>query len=28
VYSNIRLNDVPASAFTLQIAPGTQVSAK
>lgn len=24
VYSNIKLNDVPASAFTLQIAPGTQ----
>lgn len=28
VYSNIRLNDVPASAFTIQIAPGTQVSRK
>jgi outer membrane lipoprotein-sorting protein len=28
VYSNIKLNDVPASAFTLQIAPGTQVSRK
>lgn len=28
VYSNIRLNDVPASAFTLQVAPGTQVSTK
>ena len=27
-YSNIRLNDVPASAFTLQIAPGTQVARK
>ena len=27
-YSNIRLNDVPASAFTLHIAPGTQVSTK
>jgi outer membrane lipoprotein-sorting protein len=27
-YSNIKLNDVPASAFTLQIAPGTQVSTK
>lgn len=27
-YSNIRLNDVPASAFSLQIAPGTQVSTK
>ena len=27
-YSNIRLNDVPASAFTLEIAPGTQVSTK
>ena len=26
--SNIRLNDVPASAFTLHIAPGTQVSTK
>jgi outer membrane lipoprotein-sorting protein len=25
VYSNIKLNDVPASAFTLQIASGTQV---
>jgi outer membrane lipoprotein-sorting protein len=28
VYSNIRLNDVPASAFALHIAPGTQVSTK
>ena len=28
VYSNIRLNDVPASAFALKIAPGTQVSRK
>ena len=28
VYSNIKLNDVPASAFTLQIASGTQVSRK
>ena len=28
VYSNIKLNDVPASAFTLQIAAGTQVSRK
>jgi outer membrane lipoprotein-sorting protein len=28
VYSNIQLNEVPASAFTLAIAPGTQVSAK
>lgn len=28
VYSNIRLNDVPASAFTLRIAPGTQVTRK
>jgi outer membrane lipoprotein-sorting protein len=28
VYSNIRLNEVPASAFTLQVAPGTQVSHK
>jgi outer membrane lipoprotein-sorting protein len=28
VYSNIKLNDVPASAFTLQVAPGTQVSRK
>jgi outer membrane lipoprotein-sorting protein len=28
VYSNIKLNDVRASAFTLQIAPGTQVSTK
>jgi outer membrane lipoprotein-sorting protein len=28
VYSNIRLNTVPASAFTLHIAPGTQVSKK
>ncbi|HTW44788.1 MAG TPA: outer membrane lipoprotein-sorting protein [Acidobacteriaceae bacterium] len=28
VYSNIRLNDVPASEFTLKIAPGTQISAK
>ncbi|HEX5234191.1 MAG TPA: outer membrane lipoprotein-sorting protein [Silvibacterium sp.] len=28
VYSNIKLNDVPASAFTLQVAPGTQVSTK
>jgi outer membrane lipoprotein-sorting protein len=27
-YSNIKLNDVPASAFTLQIAPGTQVSTR
>jgi outer membrane lipoprotein-sorting protein len=27
-YSNIKLNDVPASAFTLRIAPGTQVSTK
>ena len=27
-YSNIRLNDVPASAFTLEIAPGTQVARK
>lgn len=27
-YSNIRLNNVPASAFTVQIAPGTQVSTK
>lgn len=27
-YSNIRLNDVSASAFTLHIAPGTQVSTK
>ncbi|HTV06131.1 MAG TPA: outer membrane lipoprotein carrier protein LolA [Acidobacteriaceae bacterium] len=26
VYSNIRLNDVPASAFTLRIAPGTEVT--
>lgn len=26
VYSNIRLNGVPASAFGLQVAPGTQVS--
>jgi outer membrane lipoprotein-sorting protein len=24
VYSNIRLNSVPASAFALQLAPGTQ----
>ena len=28
VYSNIRLNDVPASAFKLEIAPGTQVSTR
>lgn len=28
VYSNIRLNDVPASVFTLAVAPGTQVSTK
>jgi outer membrane lipoprotein-sorting protein len=28
VYSNIRLNDMPASAFTLQVAPGTQVQRK
>ena len=28
VYSNIRLNDVPSSAFALHIAPGTQVSTK
>jgi outer membrane lipoprotein-sorting protein len=28
VYSNIRLNNVPASAFTLKIAPGTQVTKK
>lgn len=28
VYSNIKLNGVPASAFTLHIAPGTQVSTK
>jgi len=28
VYSNIRLNDVPASAFKLKIAPGTQVARK
>jgi len=28
VYSNIKLNDVPASAFALKIAPGTQVSRK
>jgi outer membrane lipoprotein-sorting protein len=28
VYSNIRINQVPASAFALQIAPGTQVSTK
>jgi outer membrane lipoprotein-sorting protein len=27
-YSNIRLNNVPASAFTLKIASGTQVSTK
>lgn len=27
-YSNIKLNEVPASAFALQIAPGTQVSTK
>jgi outer membrane lipoprotein-sorting protein len=27
-YSNIRLNDVPATAFALHIAPGTQVSRK
>lgn len=27
-YSNIKLNGVPGSAFTLQIAPGTQVSTK
>jgi outer membrane lipoprotein-sorting protein len=27
-YSNIRLNDVPAGTFTLQIAAGTQVSTK
>jgi outer membrane lipoprotein-sorting protein len=27
-YSNIKLNQVPPSAFTLQIAPGTQVSTK
>lgn len=27
-YLNIRLNDVPANAFTLHIAPGTQVSTK
>lgn len=27
-YSNVKLNDVPASAFALQIAPGTQVSRK
>lgn len=26
IYSNIKLNDVAASAFALQIAPGTQVS--
>jgi outer membrane lipoprotein-sorting protein len=28
VYSNIRMNDVPASAFTLRIASGTQVTRK
>jgi len=28
VYSNIRLNDVPASTFVLVVAPGTQVSTK
>ncbi len=28
VYSNIRLNEVPAKAFTLDIAPGTQVSTR
>lgn len=28
LYSNIKLNGVPASAFTLQIAQGTQVSTK
>jgi outer membrane lipoprotein-sorting protein len=28
IYSNIKLNDVPASAFTVQIVPGTQVSRK
>jgi outer membrane lipoprotein-sorting protein len=28
VYSNIQLNNVPASAFALRIAPGTQVSTK
>lgn len=28
VYSNIQLNDVPANAFMLKIAPGTQVSRK
>jgi outer membrane lipoprotein-sorting protein len=28
VYSNIQLNDVPASAFALEMAPGTQVSTK
>jgi outer membrane lipoprotein-sorting protein len=28
VYSNVRLNDVPASAFTLKIASGTQVTRK
>jgi outer membrane lipoprotein-sorting protein len=28
VYTNIRLNEVPASEFTLKIAPGTQVTTK
>lgn len=28
VYSNVRLNDVPASEFTLKIAPGTQITRK
>ncbi|MGC2164179.1 MAG: outer membrane lipoprotein-sorting protein [Silvibacterium sp.] len=28
VYSNIRLNEAPASAFVLVVAPGTQVSTK